>query len=67
MLCLCVPIHSNTTLTDPWLVLNLSLENIFKNIFKIFEDSVILQSVFTSAKQMLQKSGQLPNATTIKS
>jgi SWI/SNF-related matrix-associated actin-dependent regulator of chromatin subfamily A protein 2/4 len=32
----------------------------------IFEDSVILQSVFTSAKQMLQKSGQLPNATTIK-
>jgi len=33
----------------------------------IFEDSVILQSVFTSAKQMLQKSGQLPNATTIKS
>ena len=42
-------------------------EELYIIFFQIFEDSVILQSVFTSAKQMLQKSGQLPNATTIKS
>ena len=35
-------------------------------VFKIFEDSVILQSVFSSAKQMLEKTGKLPDAATVK-
>ena len=35
-------------------------------LFQIFEDSVILQSVFSSAKQMLEKSGKLPDAATVK-
>ena len=36
-----------------------TIGNLYPN-FQIFEDSVILQSVFSSARQMLEKQGKLP-------